>query len=122
MSVWKAILLFILFGALVVSIVFVVLNIKKQDTDPQNLSNENDNKNKSRLNSHKSQLNSNDINSPNISNYISPHNFHIGDLQKPQPLSNMCKPDGVMYPINGLSPKYSPFKTCNSCTQYLQPP
>jgi hypothetical protein len=116
MSVYKLILLFLLFGALVFSIVF--FNIKNRYTDPlQHISN-----NKSQLNSPKSQLNSNDINSSNISNYISPHNFHIGDLQKPQPLSNMCQPNGIMYPINSLSPKYSPFKTCESCTQYLQPP
>lgn len=122
MSVWKAILLFILFGTLVVFVVFVVLNIKEPDTNMI--------KNKSPLNYSKSELNSNDINSDdmnpsnvsNVLNYITPYNFKVGDLPRPQPLSNMCENDGIMYPNNGLNPKYPPFKTSESSIQYIQAP
>ena len=127
MLIGKAILLFILSGALVVCIVFTIKN-REFLFPSQNINTNNSPKSYSR--SHKSQPNTlvhksdskSASNTSNVSNYISPYDFKIGNLQKPQPLSNMCEPNGVMYPLNDLEPTYTPFKTCKSCTQFLEAP
>lgn len=54
--------------------------------------------------------------------YINPAPLRIGNIPYSKKASNVCDSNRQLYPVYSLSPQYSEFNACDSCTQFIRPP